>query len=183
MFTVFRGVSLNVNKLLNLGLLRIEQRSSSTSLDGLAERGLIVFAAGRSPMRRIDHQLVLYGRASVDSSLLLMLVAVDIQAVSLLLSPSLSFPLHSPFFHLLFLSSCYQLLSLTHRFKKQRGLLGHCRPIFLTHFTTFCLYWCCEQMFCLFFSSLSSSVRSCPWRWTCVVCMALCLCVCQDECV
>lgn len=129
-FTVFRGDSLNVNKLLNLGLLRIEQRSSSTSLEGLAERGLIVFAAGRSPMRRIDHQLVLYGRASVDSSPLLMLVAVDIQAVSLLLSPSLSFPRHSPFFHLLFLSSCYLLLSLSHRFKKQRAFSVTADPYF-----------------------------------------------------
>lgn len=60
MFTTSRG-GLNGGSDNKLPLLRIEQRSSLTSLEGLTERGgLIGFAAGRAPMRRIDHQLVEY---------------------------------------------------------------------------------------------------------------------------
>lgn len=107
MFPMLRGGLKwgNDNKLLNLRLLLIERHSSLTPLEGLTEKGgLIVFAAGRSPMGRIDHQLVKYRPSECWQ--LLMLVAVDIQALSLLLSPSLSFTLS-------FISSLFPLISVS----------------------------------------------------------------------
>lgn len=100
MFTMFRG-RFELKKwqqVVESRLLRIDQRFLfNIARRSEREKGeLIVFAAGRSPLRRIDHQLVKYWQ-----SVCWQLTATDASGCRYtsclsLLSPSLSFPLHSP---------------------------------------------------------------------------------------
>lgn len=182
MFTVFRGGLNwgNDNKLLLL--LWIGQWSSLTPLEGLTEKGgLIEFAAGRSPMRRIDHQLVEYWPSKCWQ-----LTASDVSgcrytsSLSLLLSVSISFCLHSPSFISSFLSpdTCYHNRFTT--YKKQKALSFISDQYFNPYncILSLCsIVSKCSASF-LFLSWFKDEVFSMEMGVCCVYGTVFCVCVC-----
>lgn len=120
----------------------------------------------RSPVRKIDHILVSICQTSVDSSLLLMLVAVDIQALVLFFC-ALQFPSSctpSPLDTCFFFSHTQQISHLQEQKALSLIVDLHFKRTLLQFFSLFSFVSKCHTWF-FFFPSLSLSLRYSPQRW------------------